>query len=102
MFGNLMDKLQDAQGDVNKRLESMIVEGSAENGKVRVAINGLKKIQQISIADEFFIQGDKEAVEELVMLACNRAIEQAERLHESEMKNLAGTMMPGLSGMFGK
>jgi len=30
----------------------------------------------------------------------NRALEQSERVNESEMKSVAGSMLPGMTGLF--
>ena len=95
MFGNMMEKLQAMQGQVEetkKRLENVSVQGQAEGIVVR--INGNRKIQDIQIPEE--LMDDKEALQDLLLTACNRAIEQANNLHDTEMASQAKNMMPGL------
>ncbi len=97
MFGDFMSKMQDAQKqmeEVKKRLENVYVEGVAENGLVKVTANANKKIINISISDE--ILNDKETMEDLLIVAINKALEKAENVNNSEMGSLAQGMMPGL------
>lgn len=102
MFGNLMDKLQGAQADMNQRLANILVDGQADNGNVKVVVSGLKEVKQVFISDELFAAGDKEAIEDLVLVAINKAMEKAEEINSAEMKSIAGNMMPGMAGLFGK
>jgi len=39
---------------------------------------------------------DKEQIEDLTLLAINRALENAEKVYEAEMKNVAKGMLPGM------
>lgn len=100
MLEDLMGQMQQAQKEMNeakKRLDSVSVEAQAEGGMVKVVANGNKKILNISISDE--LMDDKEAVEDLVLVAINRAIEKADNVFESEMGSLAQGFMPNLPGM---
>jgi len=97
MFGDFMNKMQEAQKQmevIKKRLEGVYVEGVAENGLVKVTANANKKIINISISNE--ILNDKEAVEDLLIVAINKALEKAENVNNSEMGSVAQGMIPGL------
>ena len=101
MFGNLMDKLQGAQQDVKKRLDNILVDGQAEGGKIKVVASGNKEIRQIFIDEDFFAQSDKEAIEDLVMVAVNKALKNAEEVSAREMQSIAKDLLPGgFPGMF--
>ncbi len=98
MLEGLMGKMNEQMGDAHKRLNGMFVEGVAEGGLVRVKANGNKKVLEITISDE--LMDDREAIEELTLVAINRAIEQAEKLFEKEMGGVSKGMLPDLSGLF--
>ncbi len=66
----------------------------AENGLVKVVSNGNRKITSIEISPE--IMNDREQVEELTLIAVNRALEKAEKVAESEMQGIAKGILPGL------
>ena len=99
MFGKgMMEKLQAMQGrmeEIKNRLETIVVRGEAENGKIIVQINGNRKVKDIQLDPEL-LTGDKEELEELLAVAVNRAIEQADNVNNSEMQSAAMGMMPGM------
>ena len=100
----MFDKLFEAQqkaGEVKKRLDAISVSGSAEGGKIIVNANANKVVQAITIDPEFFKDADKEELEELLVLAINKAMEQADNVSQSEMAAITKDMFGGLGGMFG-
>ncbi|MDB5132532.1 MAG: Nucleoid-associated protein [Mucilaginibacter sp.] len=99
MFDKLMQAQQKA-GEVKKRLEGITVSGSAEGGKITVTANGNKEIQSVQIGDDFFKDADKEQLEELLVIAINKAMEQADNVSQSEMAAMTKEMFGGLGGLF--
>jgi len=101
----MFDKLFEAQqkaGEVKKRLDGISVTGTAEGGKITVTANGNKVLQSITIDDAFLKEADKEQLEELLVLAVNKALEQAENVNQAEMASMTKDMFGDLGGMFGK
>jgi DNA-binding protein YbaB len=101
----MFDKLFEAQqkaGEVKQRLDAISVSGSAEGGKVVVTANANKVIQSVTIADDFYKNADKEEVEELLVVAINKAMEQADNVSQSEMAAMTKDMFGGMGGLFGK
>lgn len=98
MFGNMMGKLQEMQQkseEIKKRLETISVHSEAE-GLVKVVANGNKKITSIEFDESIIKEGDKEQIEDLCILAVNRAIEKADEVFQSEMQGVAKGMLPGM------
>jgi nucleoid-associated protein EbfC len=104
----MFDKLLEAQakaGEMKQRLDAISVSGSAEGGKITVVANGNKVVQSINIDEEFLKDADKEELEELLIVAINKAMEQADNVNQSEMAAMTQQMfggMGGLDGLFGK
>jgi len=101
----MFDKLFEAQqkaGEVKKRLDAVTVTGTAEGGKISVTANGNKQIQSVNIDDAFFKDADKEELEELLLVAINKALEQAENVSQSEMTAMTKDMLGGMGNLFGK
>src|SRR5581483_2338004 len=98
MFDKLFEAKQKAE-EVKKRLDSITVSGSAEGGRITVTANGNKVIQSISIDEEFLKTADKEELEELLIVATNKALEQAESVNQAEMAALSQQMLGGLGGL---
>ncbi len=91
----MMEKLQAMKQEteaIKARLDNISVSGESENGKVKVEITGNRKVKSIRV-DESLLN-DKEALEELTLIAVNRAIEQADHVNETEMRGAAMSMMP--------
>jgi DNA-binding protein YbaB len=101
----MFDKIMQAQqmaGDIKKRLDAITVTGLVEGGKISVNANANKVIQSITIDPDFFKDADREELEELLVTAINKAMEQAENVSQSEMAAATKDMFGGLGGMFGK
>ena len=104
MFDKLFEAKQKAE-DLKKRLDGITVSGSAEGGKISVTATANKVVQSINIDEDFLKSADKEEFEELLMVAINKALEQAENIHQSEMAALSKDMLGGMGGLgnlFGK
>ncbi len=101
MFGKLAEAQQKAE-EIKKRLDTVFVEGEADGGNVKVTATGNKTIQNIHIDQSLMHADRKEELEDLLVVAIERAMQQAEMVSASEMKSLMGSMMPGLGGLFGK
>jgi len=99
MFDKLMQAQQKA-GEVKKRLDGITVTGIAEGGKITVSANGNKVIQSIVIDEALIKDGDKEQLEELLVIAVNKAMEQADNVSQSEMAAMTKEMFGGLGGLF--
>ncbi|MVN92151.1 YbaB/EbfC family nucleoid-associated protein [Mucilaginibacter aquatilis] len=101
----MFDKLFEAQqkaGEMKKRLDGVTVSGSVEGGKITVTANANKVIQNITIDEAFMKEADKEELEELMVLAVNKALEQAENVSQTEMAAMTKNMFGDLGGMFGQ
>jgi DNA-binding YbaB/EbfC family protein len=99
MFGDMMGKLQEMKSkteEVKKRLDTISVESDAENGLIKVVCTANRKITSITINEELMVNGDKEQIEDLTILAINRALEKAEKVAETEMAGVARGIMPGM------
>ncbi len=101
MFDKIMEAQQKA-GEVKKRLDGISVSGNAEGGKITVVANANKVVQSVSIDPDFFKDADKEELEELLLVAINKALEQADNVSQSEMAAMTQQMFGGLGGLFEK
>ena len=94
----MMAKLQQMQGqmeDIKARLETITVQGGAAEGKIVVFMNGNRKVTDIKI-DESLMSKDAEELQDLLVIATNRALDSANSVNESEMQGAAMGMMPNM------
>lgn len=94
-----MSQMQEQAAEMKKKLDESIFEAEAENGLVKVKATGNKKILSVEISND--IIGEKEAIEDLVIVAVNKAIDKAEDFAQKETGSMAKGMMPGLGNLFG-
>ena len=99
MFDKLME-MKKRMEEVKMRLDTLTVSGEADQGNVKISMNGNRKVVDVKLKLGFLSQDESEQLEELLQLAFNRALEQSERVNESEMKSVAGSMLPGMPGLF--
>ncbi|HIP37370.1 MAG TPA: YbaB/EbfC family DNA-binding protein [Crocinitomix sp.] len=96
MFGKgMMKKLQAMQQQVEEtkaKLNNIKLIGEAMEGKVRVEVNGNSVITDIQVKEDL----PKDEMIDLIIVAANRAIEQAERTKEMEMAQSAKGLIPGM------
>jgi len=100
MFDKLLQVQQQAE-ELKKRLDNITVTGESEAGKIKVLATGNKHIKSIEIQEEFLAAADKEELEELLAVAVNKALDQAENIHQTEMQAMSQSMLGGLGNLFG-
>ncbi|MDR6783651.1 DNA-binding protein YbaB [Pedobacter africanus] len=100
MFDKLMAAQQKAD-EIKRRLDTISVFGEVEGGAIRVTATANKAITAIEIEEGFHKTADREALEELLLTAVNKALTQAEQVSASEMQAATKDMLGGLGGMFG-
>lgn len=93
---NMMEKMQGQMENIKNKLNNISVTGDAENGNIKVSANGNRMLNNIEISDDFFKTTNKEELTDLILIAANRALEQAEKVEKSEMSQAAMGMIPGL------
>lgn len=94
-------EMKQKMDEIQSRLDTITVEGEAGDGKYKVTaiVTATKKVKSISISDDLMQSGDKEHLEDLLLIAIERAMEQAQNVAEAETRSIA--MSGGLGGLFG-
>ncbi len=94
MFGDMMGKLQEMQQqteEAKKRLDTIFVEGEAGDGLVKVIATGNREIHNLEISPGLL--ENKEELEDLLLVALNRALTEANAIWEEEMANSVNGIM---------
>ena len=68
--------------EMQAKLDTISVEGAAGDGEttVVVTVSASKKVKNISISDALMQSGDKEQLEDLLLIAIERAMEKAQNI----------------------
>ncbi|MGY8911429.1 MAG: YbaB/EbfC family nucleoid-associated protein [Flavobacteriales bacterium] len=103
MFGDMsgmMQKIKDAQKKVEEtkvRLNTVLVDETGADGKIKVTLTANREIKSISIDDALL--SDKEELEDFLIITLNKAIAKASQINEHEMAIAAKAGMPNIPGM---
>lgn len=103
MFGDMsgmMQKIKDAQKKVEEtkvRLNTVLVDETGADGKIKVTLTANREIKSISIDDALL--ADKEELEDFLIITLNKALAKASQINEHEMAVAAKAGMPNIPGM---
>ena len=105
MFGNLFGNLEEQQKQIKTKLAEITVSGEAGDGAIKVVANANRQIIDITINPSILNSDRAEELEDLLMVATNRALELAAEQEAAETQKMIKDMLPpgmdGLAGMFG-
>ena len=90
-----LQKMQASAEETKNKLEGLTVYGESGGNLINVEMSGNRKLKKLTINTDLD-QIDKEDLEDLLSVALNRAIEQADKLNEQEMANAARGIIPGM------
>ncbi|MGB0981311.1 MAG: YbaB/EbfC family nucleoid-associated protein [Winogradskyella sp.] len=103
MFGDMMgmmNKLKDAQKkveDTKKRLDTVLIDQSSNDNKLKVTITANRTVKSICINDDLL--QDKDMLEDYLVLTLNKAIEKATNINETEIAAVAKEGMHNIPGL---
>ncbi|MFT5337923.1 MAG: DNA-binding protein YbaB [Luteibaculaceae bacterium] len=95
MFGKI-NELKKQMEESKQRLDSIFVEHQSPGGEVHLTMAANYAIKDIHLSVETQ-EMDREELEDVLVLAMNKAFGKAKNANESEMKNVAGGLVPGLN-----
>lgn len=108
MFGNigdmmgLMGKMKDLQSRMKEAQEQLSgITETAESGAglVRVTINGQKKLIHLEIDPDIIKVEDKEMMQDLVVAAINKALENIEPKIKEHLQKSTEGVLPNIPGL---
>jgi len=102
MFGDMMNQMQEMQEQMQKQLAEQSFTAEAGGGAVQVSCNGARAITNVKIDPEVLDPEDAEGLEDLIVVATNRALEKAAAYEQEQAGSMMNNMLPGgLGGLLG-
>jgi DNA-binding YbaB/EbfC family protein len=94
-----IQKVQEKMAEIQDALEAKTVSAEAGGGMVKAVANGKQRLVSISIDREVVNAEDIEMLEDLVLAASNKALEEASRMAQEEMSRATNGMLPNIPGL---
>ncbi len=91
----MQTRLKEAQDN----LEKIIAHGEAGAGMVKATVNGKKKLMSIDIDLNILASSEKILVQDLVVAAVNKALDEAEVRAKEELKKSTEGILPNIPGL---
>ena len=99
-FNKMMKQAEQMQKEMQKaqvELQAKQFTGSANNGLVKVTINGDTQLKSVELDDSIVNVEDKEMLQDMICLAVNDAIKNLDNAKVEMMSKVtSGLEMPGL------
>ena len=96
MFDNMkqLQQMKEQMDAAKERLNNISVKGECQG--ITVVSNGNSRIMEVIIPQDVYASANGEEIAELVLMATNRALENAKSVNEAEMQGMAGGLMGNL------
>jgi DNA-binding YbaB/EbfC family protein len=94
-----IQKMQEKMAQVQEGLESKTVVGEAGGGMVKITANGKQRLIKVQIDKEVVNPEDIEMLEDLVLAASNKALEDAGKMAQEEIARATNGMLPNIPGI---
>jgi hypothetical protein len=94
-----IQKMQERMAQVQEELEHKTVVGDAGGGMVKVTVNGKQRLTAVAIEKEVINPDEPEMLEDLILAAANKAIEESQKLAQDEMSKVTSGLLPNIPGL---
>ncbi len=94
-----IQKVQEKMAEIQEGLELKTVSGEAGGGMVKVTANGKQRVVSIEIDKEVVDPSDIDMLEDLVLAATNKALEEAGKMAQEEVSKATSGMLPNIPGL---
>lgn len=97
----MLGDMEKKQEEMRKKLAQVHVEGEAGEGAIKVTANAVGEVINIAIDKTKLDWEDQEEVEDLLVIAVNRALVAGKEHEESAAQNMLNDILPGGMGGLG-
>ncbi|MDH5474312.1 MAG: YbaB/EbfC family nucleoid-associated protein [Cyclobacteriaceae bacterium] len=99
---NMMGKMKEVQAKMKEAQANLVnvkSDGESGGGMVKATVNGSKQVEALQIDDELIKIEDKEMLQDLVIAAINKALQEVEGKSKEELKKSTEGLIPNIPGL---
>lgn len=99
---NMMGKLKEVQAKMKEAQANLVnikATGDAGGGMVTVTVNGTRQIESIEIDNDLIKPDDKEMLQDLVVAAVNKAMQEVDIKSKEALKQSTEGLLPNIPGL---
>jgi DNA-binding YbaB/EbfC family protein len=97
MMGKVKE-LQEKMKEAQESLALITAEGESGAGMVTAKVNGKKQVLSVNIDPSLLTESDKDMVQDLVVAAINKALDEVDFKAKDHIKQNTEGMMPNIPG----
>lgn len=101
-FMKMMGKMKEVQARMKEAQDNLVTitaSGESGGGMVKATVNGKKQLTGLSIDDALMKAEDKSVLQDLVVAAVNKAMEEVEVLARESLQKSTEGLLPNIPGM---
>ncbi len=84
---------------MKEKLGTITVVGESGGGMVKATVNGNKQVLKIEIEESLLKPSDKDILQDLIVAAVNKALQEADVIIKEEMKKSTEGLLPNIPGL---
>jgi len=99
---NMMGKVKEVQTRLRQAQDNLVhvkASGESGGGMVKATVNGKKQLVLLEIDPTIMKAEDRAMVQDLVVAAVNKALDEAENLAKEELKKSTEGILPNIPGL---
>ena len=99
---NMLGKVKEVQAKLKKAKENLgniTVTSESGAGMIKATINGDRKIMKLDIDPDIIKLNDKDMLQDLIVAAVNKGMEDIEEKIKEELKKSTEGMLPNIPGL---
>jgi len=99
---NMMGKVKEMQArlkEAQDKLVHLTATGESGGGMVKAVVNGKKQVLSVDVDPSLLKSDDKGILQDLIVAAVNKALEEAENLAKEELRKSTEGILPNIPGL---